>query len=250
MANRSRACKVRLLGCWRLDVDGRDVSVGTREERVTALLALRGAQSRTVMAGTLWPDSTEVRARANLRTSLVRLRAVDENLVRTARSVVDLGTQVTVDVWELLDCLDRIEHASRYDGLDLRTTLETLEGRDLLPGWYDDWVLFERERLHHRRIRALESLATYLLDVGNAPLAISFAEEALGLEPLLESAAILVIRAHLAAGNHSVAITEFQRYRRLLDSELGIPPSRELIDLVTDAASTHRPARLTGQPAR
>jgi DNA-binding SARP family transcriptional activator len=216
--------------------------MGTREERVTALLALRGAQSRAAVAGTLWPDSTEVRARANLRTSLMRLRAVDEGLVKTGRTAVTLGTQVTVDVWRLLDCLDQVEHARRYDGLDLHTTLEVLEGRELLPGWYDDWVLFERERLHHRRIRALESLAQYLLDIGDAALAISFAEEALALEPLLESAATLVVRAHLAARNHSAALTQFQRYRRLLDGELGIPPSRELVDLVTVATSAHRAA--------
>lgn len=196
------------------------------------------------MAGTLWPDSTEARARANLRTSLVRLRAVDEGLVKTGRVVVNLGAHVTVDVWRLLDCLDQVEQAQHYDTLDARSTLEILEGRELLPGWYDDWVLFERERLRHRRIRALETLAQYLLDVGDASLAIGFAEEALTLEPLLESAATLVIRAHLAAGNHSAALTEFQRYRRLLDGELGIPPSRELIDLVTDATTAHRAARV------
>ena len=249
MATRSRACRVRLLGSWRLDVDGRGVQVGTREERVTALLALRGAQSRAAVAGALWPDSTEARARANLRTSLMRLRGVDENLVKSGRIHVTLGTHVTVDVWHLLDCLDQVERARRYDGLDMRSTLEILDGGELLPGWYDDWVLFERERLHHRRIRAFESLARHLLDIGDASLAISFAEEALVLEPLLESAATLVIRAHLAAGNHSAAITEFQRYRRLLDGELGIPPSRELIDLVTDATSPRR-AGLTGQRAR
>jgi DNA-binding SARP family transcriptional activator len=92
-------------------------------------------------------------------------------------------------------------------------------------------------------------LAHHLLDVGDASFAITFAEEALALEPLLESAATLVIRAHLAAGNHSAAITEFQRYRRLLDGELGIPPSRGLIDLVTDATSPRR-AGLAGQRAR
>ena len=149
-----------MLGHWRLDLQGRRAQVGSREQRVTALLGLRGTQPRAAVAGTLWPDSTDVRARANLRTSLLRLRSLDAGIVDSGRASVALGPQVLVDVWNLLDRLDQLELLETLDGLDLHAALATLAGPDLLPGWYDDWVLYERERLNHRRIRALEKVAS------------------------------------------------------------------------------------------
>lgn len=188
------------------------------------------------VAGTLWPDSTDDRARANLRTSLLRLRSLESGLVDAGRADVALGPQVLVDVWTLLDRLEQVERLQSLDGVGLRAVLATLTGQELLPGWYDDWVLYERERLHQRRIRALEKLAGHLLLRGDTAMAISFAAEAVALEPLLESAVALVMRAHLETGNQSAAVMAFQRYRARLDSELGIPPSRGLVDLLTSAA--------------
>lgn len=233
-----RACTIRLLGHWRLDLDGKRAEVGSREQRVTALLGLRGSQPRAAVAGTLWPDSTDVRSCANLRTSLLRLRSLDSGLVRAGRTSVGLGPRVLVDVWTLLDRLEQVERlpgpagCDGLDTLDLHACLATLAGPDLLPGWYEDWVLYERERLHHRRIRALEKVASLLLHRGDTAMATGFAEEALALEPLLESGVALVMQANLDAGNTSAAVQALQRYRTRLDAELGIPPSRELVELL------------------
>jgi DNA-binding SARP family transcriptional activator len=60
------------------------------------------------------------------------------------------------------------------------------------------------------------------------------------LEPLLESSVALVVRAHLDGGNQSAAVQAFQRYRSRLDAELHIPPSRELVELLTSATPVRR----------
>lgn len=232
MGTETRTCRISLLGCWRLHDGERPVSVGSREERVTALLALRGPQTRIAIAGTLWPESTESRARANLRTSLQRLRGIGGGLVSTTRTALALGSNVTVDVWDLSRCLDHVERGRDVSDVQAPEVLAALEGPDLLPGWYDDWVLFERERLHHRRIRALDKLGRDLLARGQLSLAVRVAEEALALEPLLESSATLLVKAHLASGNLSAAVSEFDRYRQRLGKELGIAPGRALTELV------------------
>ena len=125
-----QACRIRLLGHWRLDIQGRSTQIGSREQRVTALLGLRGTQPRAAVAGTLWPDSTDVRARANLRTSLLRLRSLDAGIVDSGRASVALGPQVLVDVWHLLDRLDQVELLETLDGLDLHAALATLARAD------------------------------------------------------------------------------------------------------------------------
>ncbi len=51
--------------------------------------------------------------------------------------------------------------AARSADLDVQPLLG-----ELLPDWYDDWVLAERETLRLRRIAALEHLADELLGRG------------------------------------------------------------------------------------
>ena len=63
--------QVELLGAFRLAVDGIDVDLAAGSQRLVALLALRGRCSRSRVAGTLWPDSTEQRALGCLRTAIV-----------------------------------------------------------------------------------------------------------------------------------------------------------------------------------
>ena len=51
-------------------------------------------------------------------------------------------------------------------------------------------------------------------------------------EPLRESAHRSVIEVHLVEGNHAEALRQFHSYRRLIASELGIPPSPAIRRLV------------------
>jgi DNA-binding SARP family transcriptional activator len=113
-------------------------------------------------------------------------------------------------------------------------------------GWYDDWVLTERERLRHRRVRALETLAAVSLDAGRSAESISFAEEAAKLEPLLESAVTLHVRALLHDGDLTAALAEYRAFRQRLDAELGVTPPRALTHLLREAKAQRL---AVGEPA-
>jgi len=154
-ADESSQFDLRLFGCWDLRVDGRAVELGGREQRLLALLALRGRRSRSYVAGTLWPDTTENRAQTSLRTAVLRSRRVVDGILDAGRTTVALAPGVRVDVHEMLRVAEP-RHAAVSDP-DAITAM--MAAGDLLPGWYDDWVIFERERLQHVRLRALESLA-------------------------------------------------------------------------------------------
>src|SRR4029077_344554 len=103
---------------------------------------------------------------------------------------------------------------------------------ELLPDWYDDWVMVERERLRQLSLHALEALAEQLLEVGRLGAALEAALEAVAMEPLRESAHRLLIRIHLAEGNGAEAIRESELCGRLLRDQLGLEPSPQLARLV------------------
>jgi DNA-binding SARP family transcriptional activator len=105
---------------------------------------------------------------------------------------------------------------------------------DLLPDWYDDWVLLDAEEWRQLRLHALEALAARLTARRHFGIAAAAALAAVRIEPLRESARAAAIRVHRAEGNPSEALREFDRYRAVLQSELGLEPTPGLRDLVAD----------------
>lgn len=235
----SRGVTLQLLGWWRLSQSGDTLQLGGREQRLTALLALRGRRPRVLVASTLWPDTREDRARASLRTAIKRTEEHVPGLLEADRTTVGLSDRVRVDVHALLRAMDAPHARQRQDPARL---LSLLECEELLPGWYDDWVLYERERLEQRKIRALETMATTAYERGEWVTALDAAREAARREPLLDAMRSIVIRSRLGLGDVPGAVQEYRLYRRFLARELGIEPPQELTSLLDGAARHHTPA--------
>jgi DNA-binding SARP family transcriptional activator len=103
---------------------------------------------------------------------------------------------------------------------------------DLLPGWYDDWVIFERERIRQRLLYALEMLSRRLVAAGRCAEAVEAAMSAVSADPLRESANRVLIEAHLAEGNLIEGRRAYERYRALFLRELSVEPGQYLASLV------------------
>jgi DNA-binding SARP family transcriptional activator len=129
------------------------------------------------------------------------------------------------------------EWAARLvDGSATQADLSAVNWRndimDLLPGWYDDWVIFERERIRQRLLHALEVLSRRLAAAGRCAEAVEAAISAVSADPLRESANKVLIEAHLAEGNLVEGRRAYQRYRDTVRRELGVEPGKELASLV------------------
>ncbi|MGH2664122.1 MAG: AfsR/SARP family transcriptional regulator [Actinomycetota bacterium] len=103
---------------------------------------------------------------------------------------------------------------------------------ELLPDWYDEWMLVEAEDWRQLRLHALEALADRLTTRGEYADAAAAALAAVRAEPLRESPRAALIRVHIAEGNPSEALREFARYGELLRLELGVEPTERLRKLV------------------
>lgn len=222
----TQTARLGLLDGFRLEAGGRAVHVVASTQRLLALLALQGPVPRLVAAGTLWPDVPDAQALASLRTTIWRANRLLPGLITVGENKIGIGEFISVDV----------------DGISERADRGLLCGRpgELLPGWYDDWVIFERERLRQIRLHALESAASRLRLQGNCAAALELAMEAVRCEPLRESAHRAVIGVHLAEGNLVEAIRTYVRFRDLLREQLGAEPSERLARLVFGHGVTGR----------
>jgi DNA-binding SARP family transcriptional activator len=222
--------RLTLLGGFELLGDGEHVALSTSAQRLLAFVALRERPlQRSYVAGSLWLDSTEERAAANLRSALWRLHSCGIPLVQCMGPQLSLDPGLVVDLREA----EQLAHRAldRANGGDLEIDPTLLSG-DLLPDWYDDWVVYERERFHQLRLRALDALCGRLADAGRLDGALEIGLAAVADDPLRESSHRAVVRVHLADGNVAEAIRQYRLCRRLLNEHLGVEPSERMKELV------------------
>ncbi len=219
---------------FELTCDGERVPVPHSSQRLIAYLALRNRPLlRVHVAGTLWIDSNEERSCANLRTALWRLRGQAQTVVEADSSHAWLSREVHVDVREVFAVARSLIQSREPQAVEAAAIPSSLLAGDLLPDWYDEWVLSERERLHELRMHALEELADRATRDGRYGAAIDNALAAIQADPLRESAHRALIGAYLAEGNPSAGLRQYRRYCRLAAEELGIEPSSQMRELLS-----------------
>jgi DNA-binding SARP family transcriptional activator len=229
--------EVCVLGTFRFWAGGNALpAVLGGSQRLLALLGLRDrALMRASVAGTLWPESTEDHAYSSLRSALGRLSRITRDAVIVTPLDLCLARGVRVDIRESRALAYRLlDPGVEPAEADISYAAINALSVDVLPDWYDDWVLVEAEEWRQLRLHALESLGERLLTVGRYGEATGAALAVVRADPLRESARALTIRVHLAEGNQSEALREFTRFRALLREEIGLDPTPRLHDLVAD----------------
>lgn len=222
---------LRLLGAFGLVVDSVPVETPVAGQRLLALLGLLGGRAhRSCVAGELWPEQDEAGALANLRSAVWRMPPAARAIVGRAGASLTLIDSLAVDLDEATDVARRL--LSSTTGLGPTLADRELLMCDLLPGFDEEWLIVPREQHRQRRLHALEALVLDELDGGRPFDAVDTALAAVSAEPLRESAQLLLVQAHLAAGNRAAARDQFHRFRDLLSVELQVEPSAAMTRLI------------------
>jgi DNA-binding SARP family transcriptional activator len=228
---------LHLFGGPFVTVGPRRIGVPEGSKRLLAFVALQSRRvERRYAAGTLWPTGDDLRAAGNLRSSLWRLNRGCVPLIDSDKTSLMLRDDVVVDARLIGQWANRLIDGCA-SAADLSVRPGGADALELLPGWYEDWALMERERVRQRLLHALEALSGALLRLGRCVEAVEAAMLAVTADPLRESAQRALIAAHLGEGNLVEARRQYATYRRLLAAELGIEPHPSLADL---AGSTIR----------
>lgn len=204
------------------------VRLSLPSRRLLAFLAVSGAEtSRAVVAGRLWADVPESQARANLR------RAIWQS---PGGWLIAEGDGLRLDAGVDLAHLHEVACAA-IDGAPL--TMDEIErlSLDLLPGWHEEWAVPVQEAFHLLRVQALEAACITMTERGMHALATQAGTAALAADPLRESAAFALIRAHLEEGNRHAAAMRFRSFARTLEEELGVEPDPRLARVVNAAVT-------------
>ena len=202
-------------------------------ERVVAFLALHEHPVRRCMiAGSLWSHSSEAHSSGSLRSALWRVSRTAPGAIETAGSLLKLAPSVGVDVRDLVAMARKLkEGLLPANPVSVIARLEM----ELLPGWYDDWIMVYREHWRQIRLHALEPLAGMLRQTGDCSTATEAGLAAVRADPLRETAHRTLIETYLAEGNRPEALRQYHTYTAIMHDELGLQPSSRLAALVDGA---------------
>lgn len=231
------ALSIQMLGGIRITAGDTVVRIGQpRLQRLLVYLLLhrRHPRPRQQIAFTLWPDTNEEQALKNLRTLLTRLRHtlpdLDQYVETTPYALQwrqDAPCQLDVVAFEAA-CAEGMQ-ADRRQQADVASTAYARAAQlytgDLTPGWYDEWLVPERERLRQMFLDALERLAVLRAKQSDHRAALSYAQRLQRADPLHEAAYRHLMQLHLDLDDRAAALRVYHTCATTLRNELGVDPA-------------------------
>lgn len=219
---------------------------GTKALALLAYLALEpGPHTREELAAFLWGDSSEAAARASLRQTLKRLRAVTGESLEIEHNTVQLKSGIECDANQFLEAA--AQDPARAAEFDVPRFLAGFSVRH--GPAFDDWAARKRQQLIQRFCEVLRGLTQEAMEHSRWREAIDWAERWTACEPLSEDAARLAIECRYLAGDRTAALARYQQFRDRLARDVGVAPSETLIGLAARLETTGTTPRPGAQPA-
>ena len=121
---------------------------------------------------------------------------------------------------------------------DLINQLQVYQG-ELLPGFYDDWIVLERERLQAQFENKMKRLMETLCREQRWSTVLEWGERWIALGQTPEPAYRALMAAYAALGDRAKMAATFERAQAALDKELGVEPSAETRALYDQLLKEH-----------
>jgi DNA-binding SARP family transcriptional activator len=226
--------RVYLFGNMRLELN--EQKVGTQVPRpVRKLLAYlllhpNRTHLRDVLADLLWGESQPDKARGSFNTAVWHLRKVLEpkSIPSGTYLITNHSGEISFTMHSS-DWLDVREFSSRASQImacpigqvrpdqvsHLVSALELYNG-DLMEGFYDDWIIQEREHLRMLYLKTQSYLMEYYNKHAQVEESIACAQKITELDPLREEIHRELMHLFMANGQRSLAIRQYEICKELL----------------------------------
>lgn len=225
-----------VLGCFALSEAGRSVPLGSGQEaKLLKFVAVNGGRVHAEQAiEALWPEAGRAAGRNRLRIVMSRLRSKAGDAVVRESEVLKLHDAVRLD---LNDFLAEGRRARALAPTDLVVAAAVARGAmaryqgDVLPDdLYEDWAEKPRQNAKQMMLDLLDLCATDAARRGDLDALRRVVERTIEFDPYDDTRYLSVATALLRQGRRGEALTVVKRARSAL-AELGLEPSRQLVDL-------------------
>jgi DNA-binding SARP family transcriptional activator len=243
--------KIRLFGQVSVQRGGEPLSgLSTKALELLCYLLLHRERGHTreALAELFWPEAPDSLSKKYLRQAIWRLgsalasqadpaRADSGQLLIAHSDWIRVNTEA--DWW-----LDVAVFEQAYDlyrdmpGEDLTDSqAQALEAAivlyrgDLIETWYQDWCVYERDRLQLTYLTMLDQLMSHCEAHRLCAKGIAYGQCVLRYDSARESTHRRLMRLYYRAGDRTTALRQYDRCAAALAKHFNLPPSRETIAL-------------------
>jgi DNA-binding SARP family transcriptional activator len=203
------------------------------------------AHPRETLASLLWSDSSTAQSRRYLRQALWQFQTattahdgpVSQDILSANSDWVRINP--TADLWLDVAVLEqafaRVQGISGYalDAAQAQALREAadLYRSDLLEGWFQDWCLYERERLQNMYLAILDKLMGFCEACGEYEAGLAYGARTLRCDGARERTHRHLMRLHYLAGDRTAAMRQYDQCVEALRRELAVSPANRTVAL-------------------
>ena len=211
------------------------------QELLSYLLLNRNRpHDREIVAAALWQNGSSGQTKKNLRQVLWQIHTAMQDVDGAAavnilhadseRIQINPGPDIWLDIAEFDGIFEETKsiRGRDLDGehLALLEQAVRLYRGQLLEGWYHDWCIYERERLHDIYLSMLDKLLGYSEVHNDYNTGMTYGSMILRWDPARERTHRRLMRLQYATGRRTEAIRQFQACTEALHDDLGVTPGR------------------------
>lgn len=260
----TNALEIRLFGRISIQQRGQplsDLSAKALELLCYLLLHRNRGHTRESLGGVLWPEASDSISKKYLRQTLWQLHSTLAG--RAGHGQGNAEALLTLDPgWVRVNpeagwWLDVAAFEEAYSlcretpGWDLTDPqAEILEAAvalyrgDLIESWYQDWCIYERDRLQLTYLAMLEQLMGHCEARQLYAKGVGYGQCILRYDPARESTHRQLMRLYYRAGDRTTALRQYVRCAAVVAKHFNVHPSRETVALYHQV----RTDRLEGIP--
>ena len=256
------ALSVRLFGQLSLCYEDKaleDFIPGKAKELFCYLLTHRQrAITRESLATILWQDCTTEHSKQYLRKALWQLQRGLGKFAQSAEVILHVDSEWVslnskAEIWFDVEEFERICAPAQNSSwwihncrpAELRASLNLYRG-DLMEGWYEDWCLYERERLQNIYLDVLNRFLVHCEAHGEYEEGMDYGARILRCDRAHEVAHQHLMRILYLAGDRAGALRQYERCAAALKEELAVQPSERTRELYGQIREDHLPAITSG----
>ncbi|MEK6300719.1 MAG: BTAD domain-containing putative transcriptional regulator [Acidobacteriota bacterium] len=208
------------------------------------LLYRERPHARETLAALLWGDSPTATSKKYLRQALWQLQSALTDAAPSARHLlivepdwiqIDPDAGLWLDVAEFEQSFNLVQgvRGPELDVAGARSLEEAvaLYKADLLEACYEDWCIYERERLQNMFLAMLDKLMSYCESHDQYENGLQYGARILAYDRAREHTHRRLMRLHYLEGNRTAALRQYERCVAALQEELGVKPAKRTTDL-------------------
>jgi DNA-binding SARP family transcriptional activator len=219
---------------------------GGKEQELLSYLLIHRQRShpREALATVLWGDTSTERSKKYLRQVLWHLQTAleqscdsDPSPLQVEHDWVRLNPHskywLDVAAFEDAYAAARDVPGAQLDKANAELLSQAVDfyRGDLLEGWYEDWCLFERERLQNTYLSMLDKLMAYCDTHREYETGQNYGYAILRYDPARERTHRQLMHLKYMAGDRTGALRQYERCVAALAKELGVKPERRTVTL-------------------